>query len=258
MINIEHVSKLFSAKKAVDDLCLQVPAGEFFCFLGPNGAGKTTTIKMLCGLLRPSSGSLTIDGIDVRKNPQAVHEILGYIPDSPFVYELLSVSEFYDFIGGLYKVPYERIKQEKDKSLELFGLRTHANMLIKDLSHGLRQRIIYAVTFLHKPRVFFVDEPFIGLDPHSIRLIKNMLYQKTREGATVFMTTHILALIEDLADRVGIINHGKLVALGTVEELTRQLKRNGRLEDVFLHLTAEGGGSIGTLTMDVTNGEETA
>ena len=237
MIELEHLSKDYGFVHAVRDLNLNVGRGELFCFLGPNGAGKTTTIKMMCGLLHPSAGSVRIGGIDIREDPIAVRRVTGYIPDFPFLYDRLTAAEFFEFTGDLYGVPRAEVAREMDVSFERFGLVEHRHVLIKDLSHGLRQRVIYAVTLLHKPRVLFVDEPFIGLDPFSIRMIKDLLKTKAREGMTIFLTTHILALIEDMADRIGIIVNGKLVALGTVEQLAAQCSiQGGRLEDVFFSL----------------------
>jgi len=237
MIELEHLSKDYGSVHAVRDLNLNVGRGELFCFLGPNGAGKTTTIKMMCGLLHPSAGSVRIGGIDIREDPIAVRRVTGYIPDFPFLYDRLTAAEFFEFTGDLYGVPRAEVAREMDVSFERFGLVEHRHVLIKDLSHGLRQRVIYAVTLLHKPRVLFVDEPFIGLDPFSIRMIKDLLKTKAREGMTIFLTTHILALIEDMADRIGIIVNGKLVALGTVEQLAAQCSiQGGRLEDVFFSL----------------------
>jgi len=237
MIEIEHLSKTFGTVKAVHDLSLFIPKGELFCFLGPNGAGKTTTIKMLCGLLRPSSGTIRIAGIDPQKYPEQPHRIIGYIPDSPFLYERLTPTEFFEFIGDLYQIPRAETDRERKDSFHLFGLEEYSQTLIKDMSHGLRQRLIYAATFLHKPEVLFIDEPFVGLDPFTIRMIRNMLHQKAQAGMTIFMTTHILALVENIAARIGIISHGRLVALGTLEALRAQSSVQGSLEDIFLSLT---------------------
>jgi ABC-2 type transport system ATP-binding protein len=237
MIELEHLSKDFGSVHAVRDLNLKVPRGELFCFLGPNGAGKTTTIKMMCGLLHPTAGTVRIGGVDIREDPVAVRRMTGYIPDFPFLYDRLTAAEFFEFTGDLYGVPRAEVAREMEASFERFGLVEHRHVLIKDLSHGLRQRVIYSVTLLHSPRILFVDEPFIGLDPFSIRMIKELLKAKAREGMTIFLTTHILALIEDMADRIGIIVNGKLVALGTVEQLAAQCSiQGGRLEDVFFSL----------------------
>ncbi|MBN1268658.1 MAG: ABC transporter ATP-binding protein [Kiritimatiellae bacterium] len=237
MIDIEHLSKNFGPVAAVKDLSLHVPWGELFCFLGPNGAGKTTTIKILCGLLKPSAGAIRVGGIDIHEDPLAARRITGYIPDHPFLYERLTPAEFFEFTGELYGVPRHEIPDRMRDAFNLFGLADSRNVLIKDLSHGFRQRIIYAATFLHEPRVLFIDEPLVGLDPYSIRLIKNLLREKAKSGVTVFLTTHILALAEDVADRIGIIDEGRLIAVGTKDELERQSEMKGSLEDVFLKLT---------------------
>jgi ABC-2 type transport system ATP-binding protein len=235
MIELDRVTKRFGNTVAVKELSLSIPAGELFCFLGPNGAGKTTTIKMLCGLLRPTSGEIRVAGMPMHKNAVAVRRVMGYIPDTPFLYERLTPPEYLEFTADLYGITQD--DGEIDASLELFGLVDHRDALIKDLSHGLRQRLIYASTFLHRPQVVLVDEPFIGLDPHSIRMIKDLLKQKVAAGMTILLTTHILALAEDLADRIGIIMKGELRALGTLEELQRQHAMETGLEDVFMKIT---------------------
>ena len=240
MIEIEHLSKRFGDLTAVDDLSLSIPAGELFCFLGPNGAGKTTTIKLMCGLLKPSSGSVRIAGCSIFDDIVQLRRITGYIPDTPFLYERLTVTEFYQFTGDLYGLPRAEVEAGMDAAFEQFGISDHRAALIRDLSHGYRQRMIYAATFLHSPRVLFIDEPFVGLDPHSIRLIHDLLRRKVNEGMTIFLTTHILAFAERLADRIGIISGGRLAALGTLDELRMQSAVQGQLEDVFLSLTREG------------------
>ncbi len=238
MIELKNLSRRFGDRWAVRDLSLAVPTGELFCFLGPNGAGKTTTIKMITGLLRPTTGEIFINGVDLAKDPMGVKQLIGYIPDTPYLYERLTASEFFDFTGELYALRPERIRATKPELFKLFGLQDHANHLVRDLSHGLRQRLLYAVSFLHQPQALFIDEPLIGLDPYSIRLIKDLLKEKARNGMTVFLTTHILALAEDIADRIGIIHDGRLIALGNVDMLRAQSGIDGNLEDVFLELTS--------------------
>ncbi len=238
MIEMEGLAKTFGTKEAVRDLTLTVPQGELFCFLGPNGAGKTTTIKMLTGLLRPTRGRARIGGFDIRTEAVAAKRLIGYVPDMPFLYDRLTTTEFFEFSGDLYGVPVPRIREELDAAFTLFGLNEHRRSLVKDLSHGLKQRLIYASTFLHEPKVMFIDEPLIGLDPYTIRLIKDLLRAKARAGMTIFLTTHILALAEDIADRIGIICHGRMTELGSLPEI---LERHGgdNLEDVFLAITAD-------------------
>lgn len=237
MIHISNLSKRYGTVQAVRALDLDVPAGELFCFLGPNGAGKTTTIKMMTGLVRPDSGSIRIGGIDALAQPVEAKRIMGYIPDMPFLYEKLTPVEYLRFIGDLYDVPKAELQPAIDQGLTQFALDDVRNSLVGDLSHGMRQRLLYVATFLHDPQVIFIDEPLIGLDPHSIRMIKDLLRAKARAGMTIFLTTHILALAEDIADRIGIILNGSLIAIGRMAELRTQAGMEGKLEDVFLKLT---------------------
>lgn len=239
MIQIQELNKSFGAVHAVRNLTLDVPPGELFCFLGPNGAGKTTTIKMLTGLLRPDSGRIRIGGFDIATQAVEAKRIMGYIPDMPFLYEKLTPVEFLKFIADLYRVPSPDIRATVDAALTPFGLDDVRNALIGELSHGMRQRLLYVATFLHDPKVVFIDEPLIGLDPHSIRMIKDLLRSKARAGMTILLTTHILALAEEIADRIGIISGGSLIALGKLSDLRAQTGIAGKLEDVFLKLTEE-------------------
>ncbi len=238
MISIRNISKSFANLKAVDNLALEVPKGQLFCFLGPNGAGKTTTIKMLTGLMRPDSGEITLAGVDVLKDPVEAKKHIGYIPDMPFIYDRLTPEEFMEFTADIFRIPYSELVTRRQELFTTFGVHDFKSALIRDISHGMRQRLIYAATFLHQPEVLFIDEPLIGLDPYTIRLIKDFLKQKAREGMTIFLTTHILALAEDIGDRIGIINKGKVIALGTLEEIQSEFEITGDLESVFLGLTA--------------------
>lgn len=238
MIDIQNLSKNFRNVKAVRNLSLQVARGELFCFLGPNGAGKTTTIKILTGLLKPSTGSVRIGGIDIQSDPVTAKKMIGYVPDMPFLYDRLTTTEFLEFTGELYGLSRETIAEKLEESFALFGLLESRNVLIKELSHGMRQRLIYSATFLHDPQVLFIDEPMVGLDPYTIRLVKDLLIGKARSGMTIFFSTHILALAEDIADRIGIIDDGRLIALGTLQELLEKNGSRENLENVFLKLTA--------------------
>jgi ABC-2 type transport system ATP-binding protein len=240
MIKLDKLSKTYGTLRALDNLSLTIPAGELFCFLGPNGAGKTTTIKILTGLIRATGGLAYVDGIDIQQDPIAVKRKIGYIPDTPYLYERLTVTEFFQFYGQLFDVPEPKIVEERERNFTRFGLLEHRSALVKELSHGLRQRLIYATTFLHNPKVMLIDEPFVGLDPYTIRLIKDLLRAHTRAGGTILLTTHILAIAEDIADRVGIIHRGQLVALGSLDEL-RQAHNGASLEDLFLSLTRPDG-----------------
>ncbi len=239
MIEIENLAKSYGAVRAVIDLNLVIPRGELFCFLGPNGAGKTTTIKMLTGLVHPDTGSIRLGGLDLRRQPLAARRLLGYIPDMPFLYERLTPPEFLEFVGDLYGVEPRRVRQACDEELARFGLADHRRALIGDLSHGMRQRLIYVATFLHDPQILCIDEPLVGLDPYTIRMIKDLLKAKARAGVTIFLTTHILAVAQEIADRVGILSRGRLVALGPIEELKQRHDIRGDLESVFLALTAD-------------------
>ncbi len=254
MIKTNKLSKIYGSEKqesknnddsgksrkveAVKNLSLSIPKGELFCFLGPNGAGKTTTIKILTGLLKASSGSVLINGVDPEKDHIASKKIIGYIPDMPYLYERLTATEFFEFTGELYDINKASIDNKLEESFALFGLIEYKNVLVKDLSHGLRQRLIYAATFLHDPEILFIDEPLIGLDPYTIRLIKDLLKEKAKNGMTIFLTTHILALAEDIAHRIGIILRGELVETGTLPELYERHGENN-LEDIFLSLTGK-------------------
>jgi ABC-2 type transport system ATP-binding protein len=242
MIRIERLTKRYGSVVAVDELTLDVPRGELFCFLGPNGAGKTTTIKILTGLVRPTSGRAEVCGIDIAADPVAAKKKMGYIPDMPYLYERLTPVEYLRFVADLYAMKSGEAVGRMDHLLGLFDLDDQRSSLIRNLSHGMRQRLLYCANLMHDPEVLFIDEPLIGLDPHTIRLIKNLLTARSRAGMTIFLTTHILALAQDIADRIGIVNDGRLVALGTMEEL-RTSCGGGSLEDVFLSLT--GGADAG-------------
>jgi len=237
VIRLENLSKRYGEVQAVDHLNLEVSTGELFCFLGPNGAGKTTSIKMMTGLVKPDSGSITLAGVDALREPVKARSQVGYIPDMPFIYERLTPMEFLWFTGDLFNMPKDEVREKAPRMLEIFGMTPRAHTLNRDLSHGMRQRVIYAATLMHEPKVLLVDEPFIGLDPHSIRLIKDLLREHTRRGMTVLMTTHILAIAEEIADRIGIIHQGHLAACGTLDELKQARPEKQRLEDLFLELT---------------------
>jgi len=237
IIEIRNLTRMFGSLKAVDNLSLTIGEGEFFCFLGPNGAGKTTTIKILTGLLRPTSGTIIIAGHDIRTEMVEAKRIIGYIPDHPYVYEKLSGREFMNFVAGMYNLDGSSLGEDIEELMRLFGILEYADQLIEDYSHGMRQKLIFSSTFLHHPRLVIVDEPWVGLDPKSIRFVKDYLKQKTREGVSIFMSTHTLSIAEEIADHIGIIHRGKLIAHGTVADIKQTHEAN--LEDVFLQLTAE-------------------
>lgn len=236
LIAARSLRKTFNDKVAVAGVDLDVWGGEIFGFLGPNGAGKTTTIKMLIGLLRPSAGSSFIGGHNMEREPIAAKALLGYVPDEPYLPEKLTPREFFQFIGGLYRLPGAQVRQRGDDLLHLFDLHEHANELIGGFSHGMRQKTALAGALLHDPKVLFLDEPTVGLDPRSARLIKDILRQLAARGTAVFLTTHILEIAERLCDRVAIISGGRVIAAGTLNEL-RQGTTGRSLEDIFLALT---------------------
>lgn len=253
MIEIIKVNKSFGEKKAVSDLSLEVRRGEFFAFLGPNGAGKTTTIKMITGLLRPDSGTVRICGIDVSRNPEGAKMKTGYIPDSPYLYEKLTAREYLQFTGGLYRMTKEKIEDKTERLFELFGMNGWADSRCEEYSHGMRQKVIFCSAFLHEPEVLVVDEPMVGLDPQSARLVKDLLKTLTARGTTVFISTHTLSVAEELCDRVGIVNKGELIAVGSIDELRGGSEAAGdNLEKLFLALT---GGSAANIPYFETQGE---
>ena len=238
MIELTNVNKSFGDKKAVNNLSLDVKSGEFFAFLGPNGAGKTTTIKMMTGLLKPDSGTVKLCGIDISKDPERAKMKTGYIPDSPYIYEKLTAREYLQFTGGLYRMPHEKIDKKTEWLFDLFGMNGWADSRCEEYSHGMRQKVIFCAALLHEPEVLIVDEPMVGLDPQSARLVKDLLKTISSRGTTVFVSTHTLSVAEELSDRIGIVNNGELTAVGTLDELRSKAETQGEnLEKLFLKLT---------------------
>jgi ABC-2 type transport system ATP-binding protein len=238
MIRITHLSKSYNrgSVKAVDDLSLEVRSGEIFGFLGPNGAGKTTTIKMLVGLLNPDAGQLSLDGVDIQKEPIEAKMRIGYVPDNPDMFERLTGLEYLNFMADVYAVPAEERKERMRRFLELFEMTDAAGDLIKSYSHGMRQKIVITGALIHNPTLWILDEPLVGLDPKSAHQLKELMRKHCDEGKTVFFSTHVLEVAEKLCDRIGIIHRGRLIAIGTLEEL-RQGDRAESLESIFLELT---------------------
>jgi ABC-2 type transport system ATP-binding protein len=239
MIHLEHVTKAYGPKTAVADLCLHIAAGELFAFLGPNGAGKTTTIKLMCGLLFPTSGTVRIGGHDMRTHGDQARQLISYVPDQPFLYEKLTGREFLQFIAEMYRMEPGVSARRIDEMIELFGLGDFVDELTERYSHGMRQRTVFASALLHEPKVLIVDEPTVGLDPRSVRLLKDLLRREADKGTAVFLSTHSLDVVEQLADRIGIVERGRLIGLGTLETLRKQADVDGSLEEVFLRLTEE-------------------
>ena len=222
MIEITQLVKKFGNLTAVNQITLSVPRGEFFAVLGPNAAGKTTLIRILAGLLKPTTGTAKIAGFDVQKEPLEARRRLAYVPDFPFLYDKLTPWEFFRFIGQLFLMEEAAIQAASRELIPRFNLEAFVNKPIESLSHGTRQRVAIASALLHDPEVFVIDEPMVGLDPQHARVVKDILKERTRRGMTVFLSTHQLSVAEEMADRIGIIHQGKLVAVGTREELHRQ------------------------------------
>jgi len=238
MIEITNVSKSYAGgtKKAVDNLSLSVRPGEIFGFLGPNGAGKTTTIKMLVGLLRPDSGSITINGCDVTARPLEAKRQIGFVPDTPEVYDRLTGLEYLNFIGDIYGVAGSERKARIERLAATFELTSALGDQINSYSHGMQQKIVLMGALLHSPPVWILDEPMVGLDPRSAHLLKELMAEHTRQGNTLFFSTHVLDVAEKLCDRVAIINKGRIIACGTLEELQKG-QTGDSLEQIFLELT---------------------
>jgi len=239
MIELHEVTKTFGSKKAVNCLSLRVEAGELFTLLGPNGAGKTTTIKLMCGLLFPTAGSIRIGGYDLARQGGKARQLLSYVPDQPFLYEKLSGREFLQFIADMYGLARPVGSRRIEHMIELFSMQEYIDDLTESYSHGMRQRTVFAAALLHVPRVLVIDEPTVGLDPRSVRLLKDLLRREVNRGMTVFLSTHSLDVAQELADRIGIVEQGRLISCGTLDALRKQASLDGSLEDVFLKLTEE-------------------
>jgi ABC-2 type transport system ATP-binding protein len=248
MIELTAVTKRYGPKVAVQDLNLVVPAGELFAFLGPNGAGKTTTIKLLCGLLFPTEGTVRVGGFDLRTDGDAARRLISYVPDQPFLYEKLTGREFLQFTCDLYGMPRDYAAERIATVIELFHLDDFVDDLTERYSHGMRQRTVFAAALVHEPRLLIADEPTVGLDPKSIRELKTLLRKQAENGVTVFLSTHTLDIAQELADRIGIIDHGRLLALGTMNDLRKRAARDGSLEDLFLQITEESVAQTATIT----------
>lgn len=247
MILTENLTKKFGPLNAVEDLNLNIAQGEFFAFLGPNGAGKTTTIKLLTGLLKPTSGRALIGGYDIQRDPMEARKCIAYVPDLPFLYDKLLPIEFMELVGQLYGMKRDEISSSSNALFDIFDLNNTRAKLIENLSHGTRQRLVIASALLHDPKVIIIDEPMVGLDPRSARVVKDVLKQRSRAGVTIFLSTHILHVAEELADRIAILNNGRLIAVGSMDQLRTKSGVVGALEDAFLTLTREAEESVVTI-----------
>jgi len=236
-IELLNLHKCYGDKVAVADLTLSIPRGELFAFLGPNGAGKTTTIKMIVGLLRPNRGSVTVCGHEINMNGSPAKSKIAYVPDQPFLYDKLTGREFLYFVAQMYGIA----DKQRDKLLDDLVLRLDMgdflDQFTQSYSHGMKQKVVLTAALLHDPEVLVIDEPLVGLDPRTARAVKDLFRRRTEQGTTIFMSTHTLDIAQDIADRIGILNAGKLVALGTMEELRHLALKTHNLEDIFLDLT---------------------
>ena len=238
MIELTDLTKRYGRFTAVDGISLTIPPGQLYGLLGPNGAGKTTTMRMIAGILQPTAGQIRIAGIDLRSDPIGAKSRLGFIPDRPFVYDKLTGAEFLRFVAGLYGQDGNGVNRRIDELLEMFELLPWRDELTESYSHGMRQKLIISSALLHKPEVIVVDEPMVGLDPKSARLLKDLLRQFVNRGGTVLMSTHTLEIAEAMCDRIAIVQGGKVVAAGTMDELRAQTSTgDASLEELFLKLT---------------------
>ena len=240
MIKISNVSKSYvKNKKSIDSLDLEVKNGEIFGFLGPNSAGKTTTIRMITGILNPDEGDILIDGNSIKTNPIEAKKAIGFVPDSPDMFLRLKGIEYLNFMADVYDVPVETRKQKIEELTKKFEIYDDLNSQIQSYSHGMRQKIVICGALLSEPKNWILDEPMTGLDPKSSYDLKEMMKEHAKSGKTVFFSTHVLEVAEKICDRVGIINKGKLVFVGTLEEMKEKFKENGSLEELFLEITEE-------------------
>ncbi|RUL87205.1 ABC transporter ATP-binding protein [Tautonia sociabilis] len=235
MIELIGVTKNFGRKRAVDGLDLIVRSGELFAFLGPNGAGKTTTIKMICGLLTPSAGEVRVGGFPATS--REARQLIAYVPDQPYLYEKLTGREFLRFVVEMYGLNRGRATAKIEELIDVFEMRDYIDELCENYSHGMKQRVVFASALVHEPRALIVDEPLVGLDPRSGRIVKDLFLAQARSGVAVLMSTHLLAIAEELADTIGIIDHGRMLLTGSLAEIRQRAQMHGPLEDLFLKLT---------------------
>jgi ABC-2 type transport system ATP-binding protein len=246
MIEFQQVSRSYGDKLAVDNLNLRVQSGQLYSLLGHNGAGKTTAIKMLVGLIRPGQGTIRVSGYDIVTQTREATSLIGYVPDQPFLYDKLTGRELLSFVARMYGMDSDRATQATEREIERFELGEFVNDLTETYSHGMKQRTVFASALLHKPRVLVVDEPMVGLDPHSIRVVKDLLQWEVMQGMSVLMSTHTLGAAEEISDRVGIMNHGQLVFDGTISEMSERFgSENRSLEAMFLSITRHAGDENG-------------
>lgn len=240
MIRLQNLTKKFHNVTAVDNINLEVPRGQLFGFLGPNGAGKTTTIRMMAGLIKPTAGEIFISDWSVQEYPREAKQICGFIPDRPFIYGKLTGREFLKFISRLYNVNSTVTEQRIQHLFNLFAITGFGDDLVEGYSHGMKQRLVMAASLIHKPSVIIVDEPMVGLDPKGAKLVKKVFKELCSAGCTIFMSTHTMEVAEEMCDRIGIIQDGRLIAVGTMRQLKEKTGGEARkLENIFLKLTGD-------------------
>lgn len=240
MIKLVNLTKHYDRLAAVDALNLEVQPGEIFGFLGPNGAGKTTTIRVMMGILKPTSGQVFLGDYDVERQPEEAKAISGFIPDRPFIYEKLSGLEFLQFVGKLHRLDPVHLEQRAFELLESFELARWKDELVESYSHGMKQRLVVCASLIHEPRILVVDEPMVGMDPKGARKLKDLFRSLSEQGTTVFLSTHSSGVAEEICHRIGIIQSGRLIACGTMADLCAQAQtQQGNLESVFLELTRD-------------------
>ncbi len=237
-LKIVGLTKRFNNVLAVDQLNLELVEGEIFVLLGPNGAGKTTTMKLIVGLLKPDNGKIYIEDTDSQKEPERTKFHIGYISDNPFIYRRLTGREFLHFVGGIFKIPKEKYEKKIEEIINLLGIGSWIDLPSGEYSHGMRQKVVLAQAMLHDPLLYLIDEPLVGLDPKSSKDVKILFRKERDQGKTFFISTHLLSLTEEIADRIGIINYGQLKFLGTLEEL-KKLAGKENIEEMYLKLTSE-------------------
>ena len=237
MINIKNVTKKYGDKKAVDDLTIEIRDGEIFGFIGPNGAGKTTTIKMMTGISGYDTGEITLNGIDITKHPIEAKRSFGFVPDSPDMFLRLKGIEYLNFLADIYDVPLEKRADRVADLANKFDMSEALNDELQSYSHGMRQKIVLMGALIHDPKIWILDEPMTGLDPKSSFTLKEMMHEHAKKGNSVFFSTHVLEVAEKLCDRIGIINQGKLIFCGTMDELRKKFPADSSLEQIFLEMT---------------------
>lgn len=237
MLEIKNLTKKFGDKVAVDNIDLSVKSGEIYGFLGPNGAGKTTTIKMIVGMLMPDGGSISVDGIDVICDDVEAKRQIAYVPDSPEIYDIMTGRQYLNFIADVFELSDEERNKQIDRYAEVFEMKENLDVMIAGYSHGMKQKIVIMGALIHSPKLLILDEPMVGLDAKSSFRLKEIMRALADEGRTVFFSTHVMEVAENLCDRIGIINRGKIIAVGTLDEIKAAAKDTGSLEKIFLELT---------------------